>query len=122
MKNGSIFVLDDEEAITMLTRSSLTMYNYDVTESNDPIAALKIVKSKTFDVIMVDIMMPEMDGITFLKTIKKYPINSKTRFVVLSSKKLTSADEKEIFGLGAVLLTKPFVPRVLVEKITELLQ
>ncbi|MBN2535741.1 MAG: response regulator [Spirochaetales bacterium] len=122
MKKCSVFVLDDAEAITMLTRSALTMYNFEVTECNDPLAALEIVKSRTFDVIMVDIMMPEMDGITFLKTIKEFPIDPHTRFVVLSSKKLTPGEEKEIFSLGAVLLSKPFIPRVLVEKITELLQ
>jgi two-component system, chemotaxis family, chemotaxis protein CheY len=122
MKKYSVFVLDDAEAITMLARSALTMYNFEVTESNHPIKALEIVKSKTFDVILVDIMMPEMDGITFLKTIKEFPVDPKTRFVVLSSKKLTPGEEKEIFGLGAVMLSKPFIPRVLVEKITEILQ
>lgn len=122
MKKTSVFVLDDAEAITMLARSALTMYNFEVTESNDPLAALEIVKSRTFDVILVDIMMPGMDGITFLKTIKEFPVDPNTRFVVLSSKKLTPGEEKEIFGLGAVLLSKPFIPRVLVEKITELLQ
>lgn len=122
MKHGSVFVLDDEGAITTLTRSALTMYNFEVTECNDPLAALEIVKSQSFDVILVDIMMPEMDGITFLKTIKEFPIDPRTRFVILSSKKLTPGEEKEIFGLGAVMLSKPFIPRVLVEKITELLQ
>ena len=122
MKKYSVFVLDDAESITMLARSALTMYNFKVTECNDPLAALEIVKSRTFDVILVDIMMPEMDGITFLKTIKDFPIDAQTRFAVLSSKKLTPGEEKEIFSLGAVLLSKPFIPRVLVEKITGLLQ
>ena len=122
MKNGTIFVLDDTEAITMLARSALTMYNFEVTECNNPIAALEIVRSNIFDVILVDIMMPEMDGITFLKTLKEFPVDPNTRFVVLSSKNLTPGEEKEIFGLGAVMLSKPFIPRVLVEKITELLQ
>jgi two-component system, chemotaxis family, chemotaxis protein CheY len=122
MSNGSVFVLDDAESITMLARSALTMYDFEVTECNNPIEAQEIVKSRKFDVILVDIMMPEMDGITFLKTIKKFPVDSKTRFVVLSSKKLTPDEEKEIFGLGAVLLKKPFIPKILVEKITELLQ
>ena len=121
MAAPSVLVLDDAEAITMLTSSSLTMYGYEVTECNFPLKALEIVKKQSFDVMLVDIMMPEMDGVTFIKHAGKLPTCSKTKFVVLSSKKLNKEEEKEIFDMGAVILSKPFIPKVLVEKIGEIL-
>jgi len=122
MDQASILVLDDDEDITMLARSVLTMHGYQVVESNDPIEALKIVQEQTFQLILVDIMMPEMNGTEFIKKAKETDTNAQTRYAILTAKRLNEEDRREIFDLGAEIMTKPFIPINLAEKITELMR
>lgn len=121
-QNTSILVLDDDANITRLTRSVLSMSGYQVTESNAPPEALKIVQSQAFDLILVDIMMPEMDGVEFIRQSRKTTTNAATRYAILSAKKLNQEDRREIYDLGAEIMAKPFMPNQLVDMITELLQ
>ncbi|MBL4890153.1 MAG: response regulator [Candidatus Lindowbacteria bacterium] len=116
-----VLVLDDEEAITRLTDAVLTMHGFDVTESNDPLKALEMVKVRKFRLIMVDILMPGMTGIEFIRAARQTDMNCETKYAVLSAKRMNEEERREIFDLGAELMTKPFVPQRLVEKVQGLL-
>lgn len=122
MDQASILVLDDDEDITLLARSVLMMHKYNVIESNDPIQAIDIVKNQSFQLILVDIMMPQMEGTEFIRQAKKTETNANARYAILTAKRLNEEDRREIFDLGAEIMTKPFIPINLVEKITELLR
>ena len=117
-----MLVLDDDEDITLLARSVLTMHGYDVTECNDPVAALEIVVSTSFDLIVADIMMPEMDGVSFIRQAREVAPSEDTRYAVLTANKLSEEDRRTIFDLDAEIMTKPFVPIHLVERVAELLR
>jgi len=121
MRTVKVLVLDDDRDITLLTRSALTMHGYTVVESNHPLEALELVRSQDFDVILVDIMMPDIDGIEFLRRVKQIRPDAKTRCAVLTAKRLDEEQRRAIFDLGAEIMTKPFVPMRLVERVTELL-
>jgi DNA-binding NtrC family response regulator len=66
-----IVVVDDEESIQMLLREALTTWGYRVTCVGTGREALEAMQGQLFDLALVDIRMPEMDGLTFLREIKK---------------------------------------------------
>jgi len=122
MEPSRILVLDDDESITLLTRSALTMHGYEVTEFNDPEAALARTAEEEFALVLVDIMMPCMDGVEFIRQAQKLRPAGSTRYAVLTAKKLDEQQRREIFDLGAEIMTKPFIPVRLVERVAELLR
>lgn len=122
MASIKVLVLDDDEDITLLTRSALSLHGYQVTESNDPIQALDQVRDTEFDLILVDIMMPQMDGYEFIRRAQQLRPDSKTRYAVLTAKQLNAEQRRAMFDLGAEIMTKPFIPMKLVERVADLLR
>ena len=117
-----LLVLDDDEDITLLTRAALSMHGYDVRDSNDPMEALELVQQHEYRLILVDIMMPGMDGVEFIRRAQALCPGADTRFAVLTAKQLSEEQRREIFDLGAEIMTKPFIPVRLVERVGELLR
>jgi len=117
-----VLVLDDDKDITLLTRSALTMHGYEVTESNDPVEAFDLVEKQSFRLILVDIMMPQMDGIEFIQRARQARPDADTCYAILTAKKLDEEQRRLIFDLGAEIMTKPFIPLKLVERVAELLR
>jgi len=70
----SILVVDDEEALRTVLSSELVSEGYQVESASDGDEAISIVQSKQFDLVLLDIKMPKVDGFEVLKFIKKsYP-------------------------------------------------
>ena len=65
-----ILVVDDEEKIRTIIRKYAEFEGYDVTEAKDGIEALQLCRSQDFDVIILDIMMPKIDGYTATRVIR----------------------------------------------------
>jgi two-component system alkaline phosphatase synthesis response regulator PhoP len=103
---GSILVVEDEENLHETLKLNLEMEGYEVSSAFDGSQALKSVQNEYFDLIIMDIMLPEIDGISVTETIRIK--NIETPVLILSAKN-TSADK--VLGLrkGADdYLTKPF--------------
>lgn len=101
-------VVDDTEIHRSATRTFLAMSGFKVDIAQDGIEALKILDTKTFDVIFSDIEMPNMNGMELLKRIRKHATAAKTPVVMLST--LDSPDmQAKVKQLGANhYLVKPF--------------
>jgi two-component system alkaline phosphatase synthesis response regulator PhoP len=103
---ANILLVEDEENLHETLKLNLQLEGYSVTSAYDGLQALKAVANEFFNLIVLDIMLPEMDGISVLESIKlKYPDVP----VLILSAKNTSADK--VLGLkkGADdYLTKPF--------------
>ena len=69
-KISKILVVDDEETSLLLISTLLSLYDFTVVQANNGPAALKILKDHAFDLILLDIMMPEMDGFEVCKRLK----------------------------------------------------
>ena len=121
MSKGKILVVDDEIYIVHILDFSLGMEGYEVITALDGDQALERVKAEKPDLIVLDIMMPKLDGYEVCKNIKS---SAETQHipVILLSAKGRNVDQKLGFDVGADdYITKPFSPRKLVERINQLL-
>lgn len=77
-----IMILDDEEDIALLFKEGLEIMGfYNVAVYNDPIKALYEIKSNTYDVILIDIVMQNMNGLEFYTNLKKWKKNQDLKFI-----------------------------------------
>src|SRR5690606_16929398 len=103
---GNILLVEDEESLRETIRLNLELEGYGVTVIDNGIGALKAIKNEYFDLIILDIMLPEMDGITVCEHIRMQ--NNQVPVLFLSARN-SSLDRIE--GLkkgGDDYLTKPF--------------
>ncbi len=118
---GKILVVDDEIYIVHILDFSLGMEGYEVVTALDGEQALEKLKSDRPDLIVLDIMMPKLDGYEICKVIKSDPETRQIPVILLSAKG-RNVDQKIGFEVGADdYITKPFSPRKLVERINQLL-
>ena len=121
MSKGRILVVDDEIYIVHILDFSLGMEGYEVVTALDGEAALEKIRSDRPDLIVLDIMMPKLDGYEVCKAIKGNPETAHIPVILLSAKG-RNVDQKMGFDVGADdYITKPFSPRKLVERINQLL-
>ncbi len=69
-RKTSILLVEDEENLHEALKLNLELENYDVTSAFDGAAALKTIEGEYFDLIILDVMLPEMDGISVTETIR----------------------------------------------------
>jgi DNA-binding response OmpR family regulator len=79
-----ILAVDDEPDLTMLCRMSLEHYRFEVDTFNDPQEALSKFKPGSYDLVILDIKMPKMDGFELYYEIKKKDNNAKVCFLTAS--------------------------------------
>lgn len=116
---ASILVVDDNPKFLA---DALPMYGYDVTVAKDGLEALKILMNKTFDIILLDVMMPNMNGWDTLKAIRS---NKKTQYIPVIMITAVSEDQKVVSGLkiGADdYIVKPFILPNLLARIEAVLR
>jgi two-component system alkaline phosphatase synthesis response regulator PhoP len=121
MAKGRILVVDDEIYIVHILDFSLGMEGYEVLTALDGEQALEKARTEKPDLIVLDIMMPKLDGYETCKRLKADP-EVKDVPVILLSAKGRNVDQKVGFEVGADdYITKPFSPRKLVERINAIL-
>jgi len=121
MSKGRVLVVDDEIYIVHILDFSLGMEGYEVITALDGEQALERLKSDRPDLIVLDIMMPKLDGYEVCKAIKSNPATKHIPVILLSAKG-RNVDQKTGYDVGADdYITKPFTPRKLVERINQLL-
>ena len=109
-----ILVVDDEEKIRAIIRKYGEFEGYDITEAKDGMEAVKLCREQDFDVIILDIMMPGIDGLEVCREIRK---TSNIPILILSAK-AEDMDKIVGFGTGADdYLTKPFHPLELLARV-----
>ena len=121
MAKGKILVVDDEIYIVHILDFSLGMEGYEVLTALDGEQAVEKARAEHPDLIVLDIMMPKLDGYETCKILKAGE-DTKSIPVILLSAKGRNVDQKIGFEVGADdYITKPFSPRKLVERINALL-
>lgn len=109
-----ILVVDDERLIRNVIREYLENEKYEVFEAENGFDALRVLETNKVDLIILDIMMPRMDGFETLKEIRK---TKDTPVIMLSAMK-EEEDKLSSFNLGVDdYITKPFSPKELVARV-----
>jgi two-component system alkaline phosphatase synthesis response regulator PhoP len=115
-----VLVVDDEESILELLKYNLEKGGYEVKTAIDGSRAVDIAKKFTPDLVLLDIMMPKMDGVETCRLIREIPEMQKS-FVVFLTARSEEYSEVAAFDVGADdYITKPIKPRALMSRISAL--
>lgn len=121
MAKGKILVVDDEIYIVHILDFSLGMEGYEVLTALDGEQALEKVRAEHPDLVVLDVMMPKLDGYETCRILKADETTRHIPIILLSAKG-RNADQKVGYDVGADdYITKPFSPRKLVDRINALL-
>lgn len=113
-------MVDDEEPILELLRYNLEKSGYEVRTASDGFEALEIAKKFLPDAVLLDVMMPRMDGVETCRRLRENPDLQKT-FIVFLTARSEEYSEVAAFDVGADdYITKPIKPRALMSRINAL--
>ncbi len=107
---ATILAVDDSASMRQMVSFTLKSAGYDVTDAEDGLIALNIAKTKNFDLVITDVNMPNMDGITLIAELRKLPNFKFTPLLMLTTE---SAADKKMAGKNAGAtgwIVKPFNP------------
>ena len=112
-----VLVVDDEEPILELLKYNLEKEGYEVATAVDGVKAVEMAKKFQPDLVLLDIMMPGMDGVETCRRIREIPEIQKT-FVIFLTARSEEYSEVAAFDVGADdYITKPIKPRALISRI-----
>ncbi|MBQ2745285.1 MAG: response regulator transcription factor [Lachnospiraceae bacterium] len=111
---SKILVVDDEEKIRLIIKKYAEFEGYDISEAADGMEAIEKCKNEDFDLIVLDVMMPELDGFSTCKEIKKF----KDIPVIMLSARGEEYDKIHGFESGVDdYVVKPFSPKELMMRV-----
>jgi len=117
---GRVLVVDDEPDVLLLCRLNLQQRGHELLEASDGSTALALAQERHPDAIVLDLMMPGMNGYEVLETLQQDGRTSDIPVLVLTAKSLR-ADRERSHRLGASgFLTKPFQPSELCDMVESL--
>ncbi len=120
--NLSILIADDDPDIIEFVTYNLSREGYEVSSTNDGATAIQLAKTQMPDLIILDVMMPGMDGIEVCRELRS---NSKFEDTIITFLTARSEDYSQIAGFdsgGDDYITKPIRPRLLVSRINALMR
>ncbi|MFQ5517769.1 MAG: response regulator, partial [Acidimicrobiia bacterium] len=122
MAGEVIQVVDDDPDILQFVRMSLEMEGYDVETASNGSEALTASRLRVPDLVLLDVMMPDMDGLAVLGCLRSQPATMNVPVLLLTAKALTR-DRVEGLNLGADdYITKPFDPEELIARVGTVLR
>ena len=121
MSRPRVLLVDDDEDVRLMTRVALTFEGFAVTEAADGVAGLDATRAERPDVVVLDVMMPGLDGIDVLRALRAEPAFADLPILLLTAKAGPGA-EREGWDAGATAyLTKPFTGTALAATLRRLL-
>lgn len=116
-----VLVIDDEADVRLLYRVNLRHAGFEVLEADDGERGIEAARSDRPDAVVLDLMMPKVDGFDVLRALRADPTSSEVPVLVLTAD-ARSNDHRQCYELGAdEVITKPFVPEALTQGISRLL-
>ena len=119
MSNTKIIVIDDDTAVTDLLAVILRSHGFDVRVTNNSAEGMNLIRDGKFDLVVLDLMMPEMDGWEICKEVRSF---SQVPIIVLSALNDPSMVASVLDAGADDYLTKPTPSRILVAHINRLVR
>lgn len=116
-----ILIVDDSASLRQVVNIALSNAGYEVVEAEDGAQALAKLDGEKFNLVICDVNMPVMDGITFVKNVKKLP---NYRFLPIIMLTTESQEEKKLEGQAAgarAWVVKPFLPEQMLDAVSKLI-
>ena len=121
MTERKVLVVDDEENITQILEFSITAEGYEVITASNGEEAIEKARKEQPNLIILDIMIPKVDGYEACRVLKSNPLTKKIPVILLTAKG-REIDKRLGFEVGATdYIVKPFSPSKLIDKINEYL-
>src|SRR5213592_4147527 len=117
-----ILVVEDESAIRELLRLHLSVAGFESEEIGDGAAALELTRADRFDLIVLDVMLPGLDGLTLCRAIRAGGANTATPIVMVTAR---DTESDRVLGLESGAddyLTKPFGIREMLARVAAILR
>ena len=120
--NRCVVIADDDPTVVNLVKLRLGMDQYDVVATNDAVAAIAMVRSRTPAAVILDVQMPGGGGLSALAKIKADPFLSGMPVMMLTGER-NAETVMEAMGSGADdYMVKPFNPDVLAQRVSRLVE
>jgi len=122
MSHRRVLIVEDEAPIRELIRLHLSLAQFDVTEVDDGTRALDLARGQLFDLIVLDVMLPGIDGITLCRALRVEGANAQTPILMVTAR---DTESDEVIGLESGAddyLAKPFGIRELLARVGALLR
>jgi two-component system alkaline phosphatase synthesis response regulator PhoP len=122
MKKVLVLIVDDEEDVLWMLGKRLTAEGYSVITATNGKDAIALAKSRHPDIIVLDIIMPEMEGDEVAAELKEHPLTRNIPVIFLTALR-SKAEEKEHGSMvgSNITLSKPLDPEILLDQIKKLL-
>ena len=121
MKTPHVLIVDDEPNIVMSLEFLMRKNGYQVGIARNGTEALAAIAQTPYDLVLLDVMMPDVDGYQVCRSIRENAARAATKVILLSAKS-READVQKGYEVGADLyIPKPFSTRQLMDKVRELL-
>jgi len=121
-KNKRVLIVEDDPFIADVYVLKLESEGYSVDTAEDGLKGLAALKRKKFDVVLLDILMPNMDGFKVLEQIKKNPSVSRIPVIILTNLSQKKDIQKGIeLGASDYIIKTKFTPTEVVKTITKVL-
>jgi len=122
-KKAKVLIIEDDSYISDMYRIKLESENFETTVAGDGIAGIKALEKQKPDIILLDIVMPRVDGFSVLKIIEKNPELKKIPVILLTNLGQKENVERGLeMGAVSYIIKAHFTPSEVVEKVKEILR
>jgi PAS domain S-box-containing protein len=105
-RGGRVLVIDDEDEMREMLAEYLAGLGLEVAQAANGEEGLEAVRTEAPDAVLLDLLMPVMDGMTFLRKLRASPAHGGLPVLVLTAKKLTRQEQKDLGDMASGVLTK----------------
>lgn len=116
----TIMIIDDSASVRQVVGITLKKSGYEVQEASDGRDAVSKLKGQKIHLMICDVNMPNMDGITFLKTVKTMPNYKFTPIIMLTTESQESKKQEGKDAGAKAWIVKPFKPEQLIAAVSKL--
>lgn len=122
-KKYKVLILDDDEFLLQMYALKFQKMNFDVDTATNGNMAMTKLKEGHFDVMLADVVLPEMDGFEIVEKIKKEKISPSTAIIMLTNQNQpTDIDKGKALGVDGYIVKASAIPSEVVSRVKEILE